>query len=120
VARRISETTMSLLAQRAPTSPSPELPLEVEGAGSELDCIRFGSNVPDEELKPPASFAKPIAKGTARMTLYKLFRKVSPIIQKSPLPVRTPQSNMAPAHIPEDTVPTFMSEGLIFRYRTRR
>jgi hypothetical protein len=112
-ARRISETTMSLLAQRAPTSPSPELPLEVEGAGSELDCTRFGSNVPDEELRPSASFAKPIARDTVRKTLYTFFRKVSSIIQKSLPPVRTPQSSIAPAHIPEETVPTFMFEGLV-------
>jgi hypothetical protein len=112
-ARRISETAMSLFAEVAPTDPPSELSLEVEGAGSEPDCTGFGSNVPDEELKPSASFAKPIARGSARKTLYTFFRKVSPIIQKSPPPVMTPQSKIAPAHIPEETVPTFMSEGLI-------
>jgi hypothetical protein len=111
--KRDSDVLVWRSSSKFPTNPPPELSLEVEGAGSDPDCTGFGSNVPDEELEPSASFAKPIARGSARKTLYTFFRKVSPIIQKSPPTVRAPQSKMAPAHIPEDTVPTFMSEGLM-------
>lgn len=109
--RRVSEPAM-FLAEAAPLPPP-----EVVGAGSDPGCTGFGSKVPDEELKPLASCAKPTAGGSARKTEYTFFKKVSPTIHIAPKPpsLRAPASKIAPAHMSEVTVPTFMSTGLIFQ-----
>ncbi|KAJ8580534.1 hypothetical protein M405DRAFT_48478 [Rhizopogon salebrosus TDB-379] len=76
--KRDSDVLVCRSSSKFPTNPPPELSLEVGGAGSDPDCTGFGSNVPDEELKPSASFAKPIARGSARKTLYTFFRNDNP------------------------------------------
>src|SRR5437588_12935309 len=95
VTRRVGEPAM-FLAEAAAL-----LPPEVVGAGSDPGCIGFGSKAPDEELKPLASCAKPMAGGSVRKTEYTFFKKVSPtshISLKSP-PLRAPASKIAPAHM---------------------